>query len=292
MVSARAITVRSRYHLPVVAHSGSAVKSFPPNDARMGDAEMSAMAAASHPGGEPSYIIQGERVVLPVRVRDASSGAATFVVPARAARRFLPVEGLEVAEILPGRTLLSLAAIEYRDNDLGRYNEVSITFFVRETGAPRGIPYLGTMLDFGRGRIGTYIHRLPVDGSFTCEAGRTIWGFPKTVEKIDMEKTGDRATCKLTCGGTHVLTLSLPRGGTRALPESTMTTYSVIDGALHKTAFGSSGEQVGFRLGGAEVRLGNHPIADELRALGLPKRAVMTMWMERMRGTFWAAVPV
>jgi hypothetical protein len=253
---------------------------------------MNAMAAASRPGAEASYTIQGRRVVLPVRVRDASSGAATFVVPARAARRFLPGDALEIAEVLPGRTLLSLAAIEYRDNDLGQYNEVSITFFVREKGAARGLPYLGTMLDFVRGRVGTYIHRLPVDGSFTCEAGRTIWGFPKTVEKIDIEKSRERVTCMLTCDGVHALTLSLPRGGTRVLPDSSMTTYSFIDGVLHRTAFSSSGEQVGFRLGGAEVGLGEHPIARELRTLGLPKRAVMTMWMERMRGSFEAALPV
>src|SRR3990172_7079879 len=105
-------------------------------------------AAASQPGTQPSYTIQGRTVSLPVEVRDASSGAATFLVPARAARRFLPGRVLEIAEVLPGRTLLSLAVIEYRDNDLGRYNEVSITFFVRERGSARGVPYLGTMLDF------------------------------------------------------------------------------------------------------------------------------------------------
>ena len=60
-----------------------------------------------------------------------------------------------------------------------------MAFYVRERGATRGIPYLGAWADFLRGRLSTYIHRLPVDQSFTCAAGRGIWGFPKTVERID-----------------------------------------------------------------------------------------------------------
>ena len=248
---------------------------------------MTAMAAPKA-GNTPTFTIQGREVRLPVRVRDASSGAATFVVPAAAARRLVPGDVLEVPEVLPGRALCSIAAIEYRDNDLGEYNEVSIAFFVREKGSG-GVPYLGTVMDFVRGRVATYIHRLPVTGSFTRDAGCTIWGFPKTVETIEMKKEESRTVCKLVSDGSHVLTLSLPRGGTRELPDSTMVTYSFIDGVPHKTAFSSGGRGVGFRLGGAEIALGQHPIADELRSLGLPKRAVMTMWMEHMHGCFEAA---
>ena len=239
--------------------------------------------------GPGVYVIQGQRVELPVVVRDASSGAATYAVSAAAARKLLPNDDLELLEPWPGRALCSIAVIAYGDNDLGKYNEVSIAFFVRRRGTPRGLPFLGTVLDFMRGRAATYIRHLPVDGRFTCEAGRTIWGFPKTVEEIDFETEQNRASCRLVMDGQHVLTLSLPRGGARRLPDSTMVTYSYIDGAVHATKFSSGGEGVGFHLGGAEVELGSHPISQELRSLGLPKRALMTMWMEKMRGRFEAA---
>lgn len=244
------------------------------------------MARAAGPG---VYVIQGQRVELPVVVRDASSGAATFAVSATAAQRLLPSDDLELLEPWPGRALCSIAMIEYRDNDLGKYNEVSIAFFVRPKGTRRGLPYVGTILDFMRGKAATYIHHLPVDGSFTCEAGRTIWGFPKTVEEIEFRRNGGRAICRLVMEGQHVLTLKLALGGTRKLPESTMVTYSYVDGIVHATNFSSAGEGVGFHLGGAELELGSHPISEELRSLGLPKRALMTMWMEKMRGRFEAA---
>ncbi len=237
----------------------------------------------------PVYVIQGKEVTLPVIVRHASSGVATYWVDAAAARRLLPGPELDVVELWPGRTLLSIAVIDYKDNDLGDYNEVSITFFVRERAAATGIPYLGALLDFLRGRVSTYIRHLPVNQSFTCEAGRTIWGFPKTVEEIDLSYEPNRVRCKLVADGQHVLTLSLPRGGSRNLPDSQLATYSYIEGAPHKTGFSQRAEGVGFKLGGAELELGSHPMAEELRGLGLPKRALMTVWMEKMQGRFGAA---
>src|SRR5512144_896307 len=104
-----------------------------------------------------SYVIQGKEVRLPVEVRDASSGAATYLVDAQAARRLVP-EAFEVAEVWPGRALLSLAVIDYRDNDLGAYHEVSIAFFVRRRGERR-FP-LANVAAFFRGALPTYIRHL------------------------------------------------------------------------------------------------------------------------------------
>ena len=86
------------------------------------------------------YTIQGREVSLPVVVREATSGAATYVVDAAAARRLLPGEEIDVVELLPGKALLSIAVIDYKNNDLGDYNEVSIALFVRERQAPKGPP--------------------------------------------------------------------------------------------------------------------------------------------------------
>jgi hypothetical protein len=49
-----------------------------------------------------------------------------------------------------------------------------------------------------------------------------------------------------------------------------------------------SGERVGFRRGGARIELGDHPIAHELRSLGLPKKPLFSTAIGRMRGRFEA----
>jgi hypothetical protein len=239
--------------------------------------------AADAPAAAPqTYVIYGQVVRLPVVVRDASSAFASFVVPSAAVRPLLPA-GLQPAELLPGRTLCSIAGIEYRDNDLGRYNEVAVAFIARE-----GRAVAPPLIDLIRGHVGAYIHRLPVTEAFTCEAGSTIWGFPKTIEKISITEEGGRRICKLMMGGAHVLTLSVKSSGRWRVRESPVTAYSYRDGVVRRTPFVSGGEGVGYRLGGAALTLGAHPLADELRRLGLPKPALMSGSINRMHARFEA----
>ena len=47
-----------------------------------------------------------------------------------------------------------------------------------------------------------------------------------------------------------------------------------------------SAEGVAGRPGGATLVLGDHPMADELRSLGLPKRALFSSSAARMPATF------
>jgi hypothetical protein len=70
-----------------------------------------------------------------------------------------------------------------------------------------------------------------------------------------------------------------------------MTTYTVLDGRLHRTAFTTGATGAGFRAGGATLALGDHPLAATLRELGLPRRALFTVWMEHMRARFEAPEP-
>ncbi len=247
---------------------------------------MEAETQRNRPG---DYLIQGRTVTMPCHVRDACSATATWLVSARAAQALLRGPGLEIAEVLPGRGLLSIACINYIDNDLGDYDEISIALFVRRRGERSRVPYVGAAADMMRGLLPTHIIHLPVSQSFTCEAGKTIWGFPKTVDDIDFDTSGDRARCVWSKDGVNVLKLSLPKGGQKTFPEQILRTYSYIAGALHETQFASSAEGLGVRLGGANIELGPHPIADELRSLGLPKPALMSMWMGKMKGRFEAA---
>jgi hypothetical protein len=235
----------------------------------------------------PTYQIQGRTVRMPVEVRDASAAVATFLVSTRVARQIVPPD-FEVVEVFPRRTPLAIAVIDYRDNDLGDYDEVSLTFFVRPRGARRGLPWLGAWLDLATGKLGTWIWKLPVNQSFTCEAGRTIWGFPKTVEQIEITRENGSVRCRLEMGGEHVLTLSVPAGGTKTLPDQATVTYTQIEGVAHRTRFVQGGSGVRMAFGGARIELGTHLLSHALGALGLPKRALFSMWTEHMHGRFEA----
>ena len=229
-----------------------------------------------------SYEIQGQTVTLPVIVRDAAAGVAFFEVDAAAADRFLPGEAFEVVESSPGKAQLLFALIDYKDNDLGDYLEVGITLFVR----PRG--------STDPADDGTFIVHLPVDQSFTCEAGCTIWGFPKTVQEISADYAEGSATWTLTMDGQLVLRITVPRGGTDEMPDLPIHTYTYKDGVPHRTGFsqGGTGAQVLVGGDGVSLELGDHPIAKELAALGLPTDAAMSTWTEHLHGRFDEAIPL
>ena len=227
------------------------------------------------------YEIQGRKVTLPVIVRDAGSGNAMYLVPAAAAQALIPGDAFEVIEAAPGQTQLILGIIDYRDNDLGDYDEVGIIFMVK--------PRSG-----GDAQPGTFIHKLPVNQSFTCEAGCTIWGYPKSVERIQYDYTDETARCRLEMDGRHVLTLGVPRGRADAPPGDAMQapSYTYIGGVPHATAFSTGGSTaVSPGADGVCLELGDHPIAEELLGLGLEDAApVMSTWTEHMNGSFGRAV--
>jgi hypothetical protein len=229
---------------------------------------------------EQSWEIQGRTVTLPCVVRDASSGTALYMVDAVEAQRLVP-EPFEVLQPVPGSTQLSLLVVDYRDNDLGDYNEVGVVFFVKPRGASDD-------------RAGTYIHQLPVNQSFTCEAGCKIWGFPKSVQEIDIEYRPNCATGRLVMDGRHVFTLTVPRGGRGETPDTPSTGYTLIDGVAHCNEFtrAGTGEQTIPGAEGVSLELGDHPVAEELRKLGLPKDPVLSSWTEHMRGRFGASTPL
>jgi len=224
-----------------------------------------------------SYEFQGQTVTLPCIVRDAGSGNAIFLVPAPAVQSLIAGDAFEVVEAAPGQTQAILAVIDYRDNDLGDYNEVGIIFMVR----PRG-----TTGD----EAGTFIYKLPVNQSFTCEAGCGIWGFPKSVEKIDYDYGADSVVCRLEMDGQHVFTLTVPRGdGGSDSDELQTQTYTYIDGIAHETRFTTGGRGMSMNPGGQGVvlELGDHPLADELRGLGLADASpILSTWTEHMTGSF------
>ncbi len=226
-----------------------------------------------------SYEIQGRTVELPAVVRDASSGSVMYLVDRDAAQAIVP-DAFEVAEAAPGQTQLTLVIVDYRDNDLGDYYEVGIIFFVRPAGDPEA-------------ELGSYIHALPVNQSFTCEAGCRIWGFPKSVEEIEFSYRDDSATCRLTMAGQHVLTLTVPRGGDGQTEDSEATGYTLIEGVPHTNTFtrGGSGECTTPGGEGVALELGSHPLADELRSLGLEQATpLLSNWSEHMRGSFGPSV--
>ncbi|WP_158883327.1 acetoacetate decarboxylase family protein [Amycolatopsis anabasis] len=225
------------------------------------------------PRPENGHLVQGERITMPVRIRDAGACSAMFAVRARAARPVLAYAGVDVAEPVPGFALCSLVFVRYLDGDLGPYHEFGVAFLIR---SPRG-----------RG-VGAFIHWLPVNQPFTLAAGRSIWGFPKEMADIELRLAGRAKRCVVRHDGHLVADLLVKPG----LPvpsrgaAASIDAYTYRDGVLRRTPWDLRAGRVRTRPGGTVLRLGEHPVAQELRRLGLPRTALATSSIGKMRMTF------
>lgn len=227
-----------------------------------------------------SFTVDREVVTIPVEVRSAKMVAAQFLVDADAAQRVIDYSGLRIARPIGGKAMLALSGVAYADNDLGPYHEFAVAFVVEPHDAPRGTKPSMT-------KPTTLIHRLPVNQSFTCEVGKGLWGFPKWVCSIDYLERAGRTDCIVSEDGDLAVALEVA-SGVVPLPsgETEMQAYSWDDGVLRRTPWVTRNAGARLRPGGATVRLGDHPMADDLRSLGLPRRALMTTSVGLMSATF------
>lgn len=227
-------------------------------------------------------VVEGRRVDLPVHVRDASQVSATWRVDAAEAQRIVDHTGLLVVRDRRGRATVSVAAVDYRDNDLGAYHEIALAFVVVPHDAP-----VGWRPDPRRPT--TYIHRLPVDEDFTCAAGRQIWGFPKWVTDLSWREGRRGTDAVLVEDGRFVLGLHVDPGWVplpaKPLP---MSCYTSMEGTLRRTEWTTTVHGGRIRPGGARLAVGRgHPMAVELDRLGLHgRRPLMVVTTPRITATF------
>lgn len=227
-----------------------------------------------------THTIQGRRVEMPVEVRSATVASAMFPVPAATAQTVIAHSGLEVFRPLPGRAICSLAFIDYVDGDLDAYHEFAVAFLVRVPGRPS---------------VGAFIHWLPVDQGFTLEAGRSIWGFPKEIADLPIRRSGRVSDCAVRLDGRPVVELALTPGVRLPAPPGPLRldAFAHLDGVTRHIPWIMRPRGVRARPGGAAVRLGDHPVAEELRRLDLPgARALSTATVDRVAMTFGPATAI
>lgn len=232
-----------------------------------------------------SFEIAGRTVTMPVEVRAAKNWIAAYSVDAVPVRRLVEPTGLEVAEARPGRSLVTIGFVEYTDTDLGAYHEFMVGIAVRKHDAAPATARERAR-EVRQNRAGVYIHHLPVDDRFSMDAGRGIWGYPKTIMTFERLDRGGSTGWRLSDAGGPVVTMRWqPRWF--PLPRSAVPpTYTLLDGVLRMTPWESHPKGTRARPGGVTLELGQGQIADDLRSIGLPKRALLAISVDQMRARF------
>jgi hypothetical protein len=225
-------------------------------------------------------LIQGRPITFPMEVRAFNSLTMGFTVPVEPAAALLPGSAFEPVEVGDGATQLIVAICDYRDNPWGDYNEVNLGFLARPVGAAADV-------------LGSFVYRMPVDQDFTCEAGNEVMGFPKVVERIDARYTQDEVTFRLWTASSVAFSVVAPRVRADAPPDRIETvSYSYLHGTPCATPLAMDLATGAIDPGAIRLEVGDGPVADELRSLGLPKAPDFCSYGEGLSATFQLGTPV
>ena len=216
---------------------------------------------------ESQHTVAGTVLTMPIRVRKADVHSAMFSVDADAAQRLIDYSGLRVFELRPGRAVINLLLTRFVECDLGQYNEFSFCVMVQPPGSDvRGLRGFGT--------AGTFVHRMQVDGG--------------AVLRQELGARGNPFGFDVSVDGSLVVEMAIGRGVPVPMPSrpQSLLTYTNLDGTTRETAAEQLSSGFHARIGGASIRLGDHPIAKELASLGLPKKAFACMSIANADMTF------
>ena len=199
----------------------------------------------------------GTECPLPIRYFDARCVIATFVTDLGRADEVLEGANLTAVPRPDGKAVALLGWFQYRDSDLGPYDEVGLS--ISSTAPGDAVP-------------AGYVANLPVSTALANRVGREIWGYNKFVAAIDFKHELHKFSTSLRDPENAIIgTLEGGCGHWVQAPPTDLPTFSFLDGAALRTLI-----QVltPFQVGGGEnfvLRIGpsKHPMADNLRTLGL-----------------------
>lgn len=222
------------------------------------------------------YRLTGVRLQTPTRYLDLSMIGARFTVPALKAKGVLPSNKLTPIERTPGIAELDLLAWEYRRVDiLFPYNGFAIF-----------IPVVYNRNDKAQELPGYYFLYLPVTTEDARWGGVEIYGFPKFLAEIGFEDTAESRSCRLRAKGKNIIILEVKKLTIQSQSWD-ICCLTVKGRELVRSIFQVQGQRGSSDApGGATFTLGDHPIAEELRALGIDQTSFQHEYLPQGQALF------
>jgi hypothetical protein len=162
--------------------------------------------------------IPGVKGKLPLFYREARALGALLPANIMKLRRLLPDPRFKAAQIMPGVGGLLLGAFEYRDTDIGPYNEFAVAVL---TNSPlyAGFPGYNLLRQAVDRFFSAFVVRLPVTTEVALKAGVDNYNFPKFIADIEFTDSGDTLECALGRDGERILSISCAKASGRNLGE-------------------------------------------------------------------------
>jgi len=189
--------------------------------------------------------------------------------------------------ILPGnKAIVAIAAFNYIDTSIGSYGEVAVALpavIDKQMTAFSGL--MAAIRESGYPGFGVVIMHLPVTRVEARDAGRGEWGYTKFLADMHFSISPEFMECRMLEGDTHILDMHVKRKGFHLRDKKPLTTFSVKDGNLVKTVIPQTAiKRVSLMPGGSSLELGDHPVAESIRSLGISSRPFMSVYYPERAG--------
>lgn len=232
----------------------------------------------------------GEPARLPIFYYDGTAQTAVFPAKLGALRKWLPDPRFVPARLAPGLGAVGVSCFEYRDTDIGPYNELAITVVLNNPPFAANLPGRALLSGLRSKQLHAWVQHLPVTTEIARVGGVDLYNYPKFIASIDFEERGPRRTCRLGEGGEHILTIDGPQIPTPDSRQLQLFSHIWMDRQPQESEFKLNVIAGGRSLGRAVARLElgpRHPIARELAGVLVSRRAIYYELMAPFEGILY-----
>lgn len=234
--------------------------------------------------------IADEAAKVPIFYYDGTAVQAVFAARLKALRRLMPDPRFSPARLAPGLGAVAITCFEYRDTDIGPYNELAISVLLNEPWFLPNLPGLALASSLRRRQLHAWVQHLPVTTEIARAGGVDFYNYPKFIAGIDFEQSERRRACRLSEGAEHILTLSGERIATPRAEQFQLFSHLWMDRQPQSSEFKINAIEMGVSLrpGVASLQLGDrHPIARELASLIARRQPIQYQYMARFEGILY-----
>lgn len=210
---------------------------------------------------------------FPIFYYDMGLFQAVYTADLKALQKLLPTSQIKPLSIFPGRGMIAFTAFEYRVSDVDSYNEIAISVVVAKP-YTTSFGFLTLMANLIRKENWTYVWQLPVTTDLACTGGRMGYNYPKFLARIDYVKLANHDECTLF-DDTEKKVLTLKGRHLPTKRQKPVINHGLCykDGQILDVAVKQNPIQIASsdNKNCFQFELGQGPIADTLRGLGIGK---------------------
>ncbi len=206
----------------------------------------------------------------PIFYRELAYMSVFFLAPLEKVKSILPSKRIHPFRLTPWHCMVTITATQYKDSDIGPYNQVSIGVpFVLDKESPA---FTGILRKPPETPM-IYTLYLPVTTEIARTTGIEAANYPEFLAEIDFVEEDNIVNCKADSEGKNILKMSGRKIKLNKYPRQRVCPVTVKDNRLLRSEFNFSESDVGNSKTQSDVQLefGNHPIGLKLQELSLNK---------------------